>query len=76
MANNPMQFLMQMMSSGSTPQQMVQNMMKQNPNFNAIVNQMQNSGMSPEQYVRQYAKQNNINIDQMINTIKNRGFKF
>ena len=71
-----MQFLMQMMSSGSTPQQMVQNMMKQNPNFNAIVNQMQNSGMSPEQYVRQYAKQNNRDINSMINAMRNRGFKF
>jgi len=76
MGNNPMQMLMQMMSSGSTPQQMVQNMMKQNPNFNAIVNQMQNSGMSPEQYVRQYARQNNIDINPMINAMKNRGFKF
>ena len=65
-----------MMSMGNNPQQIIQNAMQNNPNFNAIYNQMKNSGMSPEQYVRQYAKQNNINIDQMINTIKNRGFKF
>ncbi len=76
MANNPMQMLMQMMGNGSSPQQIMENVMRSNPNFNAILNQVKKSGLSPEQYVRQYAKQNNINIDQMINAMRNRGFKF
>lgn len=76
MANNPMQMLMQLMSGGANPQQIMQNAMRQNPNFNAILNQMQNSGMSAEQYVRQYAKQNNIDINPMIDAMKKRGFKF
>ena len=72
---NPMQVLMQMMSGGN-PQQMLQNMLQQNPQFNAILNQQKQSGLSMEQYARQYAKQNNINIDQMINSLKQRGMKF
>ena len=76
MANNPMQMLMQMMNGGANPQQILQNAMRQNPNFNAVLNQMKNSGMSGEQYVRQYAKQNNIDINPMIEAMKKRGFKF
>lgn len=70
-----MQILMQMMSSGN-PQQMMQNMARQNPQINAILNQQKQSGMSMEQFARQYAKQNNIDIDSMINVMKRRGMKF
>ena len=74
MNQNAMQFLMQMLSSGGNPQQVIQNMMQNNPQMNAVLNQVKQSGMSMEQYARQYAKQNNINIDQMLNTLKKRGF--
>ena len=74
--NNPMQFLMQIMSSGKNPQQIVQGMMRQNPQFNAILNQQKQSGMSMEQFVRQYAKQNNIDINPMLNMLSNNGDKF
>ena len=70
-----MQMLMQMLSMGSNPQQMMQNMIARNPQANAILNQMRNSGMTPEQYVRQYAKQNNIDIEPMLNKFRQRGFK-
>lgn len=70
-----MQMLMQMLSMGSNPQQMMQNMIARNPQANAILNQMRNSGMTPEQYVRQYAKQNNIDIEPMLNQFRQRGFK-
>ena len=72
---NMMQMLMQMLSMGSNPQQMMQNMIARNPQANAILNQMRNSGMTPEQYVRQYAKQNNIDIEPMLNKFRQRGFK-
>ena len=74
MNQNAMQFLMQMLSSGGNPQQVMQNMMQNNPQMNAVLNQVKQSGMSMEQYARQYAKQNNINIDQMLNTLRKRGF--
>lgn len=74
--NNPMQFLMQVMPSGKNPQQIVQGMMKQNPQFNAMLNQQRQSGMSMEQFVRQYAKQNNIDINPMLNMLRNNGARF
>ena len=70
-----MQFLMQMLSNGGNPQQIMQNMIQQNPQMNAVLNQVKQSGMSMEQYARQYARQNNIDIDQMLNTLKQRGLK-
>lgn len=74
MAGNPMQMLMQMMTMGNNPQQILQNMMMNNPQAQSVYNQMKASGMTPEQFARQYAKQNNINIDAMINTLRQRGF--
>lgn len=72
---NPMQILMQMMSGGN-PQQFMQNMIQQNPQANAILQQQKQSGLNMEQYARQYAQQHNINIDQMINALRQRGMKF
>lgn len=73
---NPMQFLMQMMSSGGNPQQMVQNAIKQNPQFSALLNQQKQSGMSMEQFVKQYAKQRGVDISPMIQEMRRRGMQF
>lgn len=79
---NPMQ-IMQMVAQSRNPQQMMQNMVRSNPKMNGVFNQMnsiftqaQKKGMNQEQAVRQYAKQNNIDIDAMINNIKQMGVKF
>lgn len=74
--NNPIAFLSQLMSNGNNPQQIIENYIRQNPQVNAILNQQKQSGMSMEQYVRQYASQNNIDINPMIKTLQQRGFKF
>lgn len=71
---NPMQILMQMMSGGN-PQMMLQNMVQKNPQFQAILNQQKQSGMSMEQYVRQLYKQNNVDINPMLNMLKQKGMK-
>jgi len=76
MQGNPMNILMQLMAGGGNPQQMVQNMMRQNPQVNAIFNQQKQSGMTMEQFARQYAKQNNIDINQMVDFLKQRNIKF
>ncbi len=76
MNGNPMQLLMQLMSSGKNPQAMVEDMMRKNPQFNAMLNQQRQSGKSMEQFVRQYAKQNNIDIDSMLNMLRNSGARF
>lgn len=74
MNGNPMNILMQMMSGGN-PQVMLQNAMKQNPQLQAILNQQKQSGMSMEQYVRQVAKQQNVDIEPMLNMLRQRGIK-
>lgn len=74
--NNPMQILMQLMNSGRNPRQMIENMMKQNPQFNAMLNQQKQSGMSMEQFVKQYAKQQNIDINPMLDMLRRNGTRF
>lgn len=70
-----MQFLMQMMSGGGNPQQIMQSKMQQNPQFQAILNQQKQSGMSMEQFTRQLAQQRNIDLNPMINFLNQMGIK-
>lgn len=71
---NAMQMLMQIMSA-SNPQQMMQNMVTQNPQAQAILNQQKQSGLSMEQFTRQLAKQRGVNIEPMLQQMRQRGFK-
>lgn len=57
------------------PQQSFQQMMNSNPNFRMMMNQVQNSGMTTKDYALNYAKQHNIDINPMINMLKNRGIR-
>ena len=75
MANNPMDFVLQMLMQGN-PNQVMQNMVQQNPQFNAILNQAKQSGMSMKDFTLNYAKQNGIDIQPMLNMLKQRGFRF
>lgn len=68
--------IMQMLMGGMNPNQIMQNIMRQNSQAQVILNQMQQSGMSPKQYVQQLAMQNNINLNPIINMLKQRGYKF
>lgn len=68
--------IMQMLMSGMNPSQIMQNVIQSNPQAQVILNQMQQSGMTPQQFVMQLAKQNNININPMLNMLKQRGFRF
>lgn len=74
--NNPMQQMLQMLSMGNNPNQVVQMLAQQNPNVQAILNQMQQSGMTPQQFAMQYARQNNIDITQVANVFRKMGGKF
>ena len=73
--NNPLMLLSQMLGMGNDPQQIIQNLISQNPNVQIILNQMKTSGLSPQQYVMQYARQNNINIQPMLNMLNQKGIK-
>lgn len=69
-----LQSLMQMLTSGGNPKAIVKQAINQNPQVRAMFTQMQNSGMTEEQFVRQLAKQNNIDIEPIINSFRNRRF--
>ena len=73
---NPMQLIMQAMSGQGNPQQMVEQIARNNPQANAMLNQMRQSGMTPQQFTMQYAKQHNINIQPMLDMMRKNGLKF
>lgn len=85
MNNNPIQFLMNVVSSGKDPNvimQQVFNQMKQNPQmqgtlkeYEILIKQMQSSGMSPQQFVTQYAQQMGIDMKPFVNSVNNRGIR-
>lgn len=66
---------MQMLSSGGSPQQIAENVMRQNPQLNAILNQARSSGMSMRDFTMQYAKQNGINLEPYIQMMSQRGYR-
>lgn len=69
---------MQIMQMGNNPQQIINSLMSQNPQAQALVNQIKNSGMTPQEFVNQFAKQNNIDLNNnpIMNMMKNKGIKF
>lgn len=75
-AQNPqLQAMFNMLQNGGNPQQILQNFMAQNPQARNVMAQMQNSGMNAEQYVRTLAKQYNVDIEPMIQSFRNKGFR-
>lgn len=71
MNNNIINFILQTMTSGINPHQLIQ----QNPQMQVLMNQMQQSGMSMRDFTLQYAKQNNINLEPIIQQLNQRGIK-
>ena len=66
---------MQMMTNGQNPNQVVEQIISKNPQAQILFNQMKQSGMSIKDFTLQFAKQNNINIDQILNTLSQKGIK-
>lgn len=67
--------ILQMLMSGQNPQMVMQNIIRQNPQAQVVLNQMKESNMTPQQFVMQLAKQNNVNLGPMINMLRQRGYK-
>ena len=72
---NPLQVLLQMAMGGQNPEMIMNQMLRQNPQLQIMLNQAQQSGMSPRDYTLQYARQNNINIQPLVNMFSNKGIK-
>lgn len=75
-----MDIFRQLLSLGSTPQQIfanpfVQQALKQNPSVRIGYNQFIQSGLSEKDFVMQYMKQNNININTIVDEIRKMGIK-
>lgn len=75
MTNNIVNLIMQMMTNGQNPNQVVEQIISKNPQAQILFNQMKQSGMSIKDFTLQYARQNNINIDQILNTLSQKGIK-
>lgn len=75
MNNNVFNIFNQLISGGQNPQQIINNILMQNPQYQMIFNQIQSSGLSMKDYVIQYAKQNQIDIQPMLNLMQQKGYK-
>lgn len=75
MNNNPLEYLFQMIYTIKNPNQIIQNIVPGIPQAQTLLNQMKHSRMTEQQFVMQYAKQANIDINPLINTLKNLGIK-
>lgn len=72
---NALQMISQFVSKGLSPQDIVQQLLRANPNGQALMNQIQSSGMTPRQFAQQLAKQNNVDLGSLENMIRNTGIK-
>lgn len=72
MNNNIINFILQ---SAGNPQQVVQQIINQNPQAQILMNQMQQSGMSMRDFTLQYARQNNINLQPILQQLNQYGIK-
>lgn len=60
---------------GQDTNQLIQQMIQQNPQAQTLLNQMKQSNMSPKEFTLQYAKQNNININPILDLFNKKGIK-
>ena len=70
-----MNSLMALLNGANNPQQMVEGMIKNNPQMNAVFQQVQQSGMSMKDFTMQYAKNNGIDIQPLLNMMSQKGIK-
>ena len=74
--NNPvMNNLMQLMSMGQTPQQIIQNVIARNPQLQQTFSQMQQNNMSPRDMCMQIAQQKGIDLTPMVQFMNQSGMK-
>lgn len=57
------------------PEQVLNQMIQQNPQLNGVINQIKNSGMTPTQFLNQYMRQNNLSQQQMLQALRNMGIR-
>ena len=75
MNNNIVNLIMQMITHGQNPNQVVEQVINKNQEAQVLFNQMKHSGMSIKDFTLQYARQNNINIEEILNKLSQKGIK-
>lgn len=73
--NNIVDLIMRIMTNGQNPNQVVERLISNNPQAQALFTQMKQNNMSIKDFTLQYAKQNNINIETILNSLSQRGIK-
>lgn len=65
--NQVIQGILQMKNAGRNPQQIIQMMIQQNPNYQQTITTLQNmaQGRSPQEFLMQLAKQNGLSQENM-----------
>ena len=75
MNNNIVNLIMQIMTNGQNPNQVVEQIISKNQDAQVLFNQMKQSGMSVKDFTLQFAKQKNINLEPILNTLSQKGIK-
>ena len=75
MNNNIVNLIMQIMTNGQNPNQVVEQIISKNQDAQVLFNQMKQSGMSIKDFTLQFAKQKNINLEPILNTLSQKGIK-
>lgn len=71
-AINSLNYLLQF---GQNPQQILQNVIAQNPQLQQVFSQIGSRGLTPKNCVMYICQQKGINLQNMINFMQSRGFK-
>lgn len=73
--NNLINSIMQLMQMGQSPEVLIQNMVRQNPQLQVMFNQQQQSGMDWKSFVMQLARQQNVDITPVLQSFQQKGIR-
>ena len=75
MNNNIVDLIVRIMTNGQNPNQVIEQLISNNPQAQALFTQMKQNNMSIKDFTLQYVKQNNINIEPILHTLSQKGIK-
>ena len=73
--NNLINSIMQLMQMGQSPEILIQNMVRQNPQLQVMFNQQQQSGMDWKAFAMQLARQQNVDITPVLQSFQQKGIR-
>lgn len=73
--NNVITAIMQLMQMGQSPEVLIQNIIKQNPQLQVMFNQQQQSGMDWKAFAMQLARQQNVDITPVLQGFQQKGIR-